>query len=106
MIPVSIFIFLAVVAGFFALYSVLERESWMYSQITASGLSVATLWVLTAMLAAGNVGDTGVGSPQPVLDPTLTYLFALFSIVSTLYFVLHVANWIQDRIMDHEEDKE
>ena len=123
MIPVSVFLFLAAVAGALALYSFLERQSWMYSQITAAGLSAALLWVLALMLASGNVGYMVMPDPHPpsllfpttpdptpqvlrLLDPTLPYIFALFAVVMTVYFVLHIANWLQDRITDREEEEE
>ena len=117
MIPVSVFLFLAAVAGALALYSFLERQSWMYSQITAAGLSAALLWVLALMLASGNVGymvmhPPSLLFPDPtpqvlrLLDPTLPYIFALFAVVMTVYFVLHIANWLQDRITNREEEEE
>ena len=120
MIPVSVFLFLAAVAGALALYSFLERQSWMYSQITAAGLAAALLWVLALMLASGNVGDMVMSDPQSgflwstppnpqvlrLLDPTLPYIFALFAVVMTVYFVLHIANWLQDRITNREEEEE
>lgn len=123
MIPVSVFLFLAAVAGALALYSFLERKSWMYSQITAAGLSAALLWVLALMLASGNVGYMVMPDPHPpsllfpappdptpqglrLLDPTLPYIFALFAVVMTVYFVLHIANWLQDRITNREEEEE
>ena len=126
MIPVSVFLFLAAVAGALALYSFLERQSWMYSQITAAGLAAALLWVLALMLASGNVGYMVMSDPSPppilftdtdivpdpppqvlrLLDPTLPYIFALFAVVMTVYFVLHIANWLQDRITNREEEEE
>lgn len=121
MIPLEIALFLGGVAAILAVYSFLERESWMYSQLTASALSAGVLWILTALAASGNIGAyyiqpvrqetngtiTNITSDiitVPVLDTSLPLIISLFAIVMSVYFVLHAAVWVQERIENKEEE--
>lgn len=125
MIPLEIALFLGGVAAILALYSFLERGSWMYSQITASALSACTLWVLTALAASGNIGAyTALPIRQemnttanitvtnitneiitvPIMDTSLPLIASLFAIVMSVYFILHAAVWVQERIENKEEE--
>ena len=123
MSPLVVALFLGGVAAVLAAYSFLERNSWMYSQISAAGLSAALLWILAAVSATGNIGESVIlvanqtisnnttvlqyaTHTMPLLDPTLPMVIALFALVMSIYLVLHVANWLQDRILNRDEDED
>ena len=127
MISLFVFIGFTVVAGVCALYSFLERDSWMLSQIAASLVSSIILWVETMLFASGNVGimenvlaaTHATGSEvltdttytytaiwTTVTDPSLTFLMILFAAVMTIYTILHVFTWVQERALGYEEEED
>lgn len=123
MIDLVIVIALGVIAAVLALYSFLERGSWMYSQIVASFGSSFVLWMLTVLFATGNVGTetqyvnktieayTYNGGlinkietvyeyamqTSVITEVWLVYILLFFALCMTGYFILHVIVWIQNR---------
>ena len=124
MIDMFVFAGFAAVAGILALYSFLERNTWMLSNIASALVSTIILWVETLLFTSGNVGTvehvvsstTASGSDvlmqtaytytdlwTPVMEPALGFLLILFSAVMTIYTILHVLTWLQDRALGNEE---
>ena len=146
MIELTVFIGFAVVAAVIALYSFLERNSWMLSHIAASLVSTIILWVETLLFASGNVGtvnhvltateettsqlminyesippelydtfaETSIVDTtytyadvwMPILEPSLTFLLILFSAMMTVYTIMHVMTWLQERALGNEEEED
>ena len=118
MINIEIALFLGGVAALLALYSFLERNSWMYSQITASFLSAGVLWILTALAASGNIGIYHISNEKggilsegkdiiiniPIMDTSLPLITSLFAIVMSVYCVLHTAVCLQEYLENKEEE--
>ena len=108
MITIEIALFLGGVAAILALYSFLERNSWMYSQITSSLLSASLLWILTAITASNNICIyyciNEKISTIPIEDPSLPIITSLFAIVMSVYCVLHIVVCLQDYLENKKEE--
>ena len=128
MIELIVFIGFAVVAAVLALYSFLERNSWMLSQIAASLISTIVLWVETLLFVSGNIGIRGVNLASatevivsetesvityaytevwtPIMEPSLGFLLIFFSAVMTIYTIMHVMTWLQERALGNTEEED
>lgn len=133
MIDVIIVITLAVFAALLALYSMLERNGWMATHIVSAFASSFIMWLITFLFGTGNVGIyekvlsnqvdtytyygsmietvstsyTYIDEFRAIIEPWIVYLSLFVSICLTVYFILHVVVWIQDRAsMKDMEDEE
>lgn len=130
MLDVVIFGCFAAFAVVLAFYSFLEQHSWI-NVIAASLVSSITLWVETLLFASGNVGfrenviDTviSIGNETtanittnytytelwaPITEQGLVFLFILFSVFMTIYTIMTILIWLQERAagVDSEVDED
>lgn len=133
MIELIVIIVLAVFAALLALYSMLERNGWMATHITAGFTASFVMWLITFLFGTGNVGIrekvlsgqvdtytyagnyvdtvstayTYIDEFTAITEAWIVYLCLFVSITLTVYFILHVVVWIQDRAsMKDVEDEE